>query len=174
MNDINIQYYKTRIGDMIVGSHNNKLCLLDFRYRKMREAVDDRLKRKLNASFVEKSDDVIEDTKKQVSEYLSGERKSFDISIIMVGTDFQKRVWEVLTKISYGQTMSYLDLAKDINNEKAVRAVANANGANAIGLIIPCHRVIESGGGLGGYGGGVLVKKKLLNLEKNNSNQTLL
>ena len=166
MNQINIQYYKTRIGDMIVGSHKNKLCLLDFRYRKMRKVVDDRLKRKWDAVFVEKNDDVIEETKKQVDEYLSGERKEFTIPIVTVGTDFQKQVWEELMKIKYGQTVSYLDLAKSINNEKAVRAVASANGANAIGLIIPCHRVIESGGGLGGYGGGLPVKKRLLKLEQ--------
>ncbi len=174
MNQINIQYHKTIIGDMIAGSHKNKLCLLDFRYRKMRKVVDERLKREWDALFVEKSDDVIEETKKQVDEYLSGERKEFTIPIVTVGTDFQKQVWKALMKIKYGQTVSYLDLAKSINNEKAVRAVASANGANAIGLIIPCHRVIESGGGLGGYGGGVSVKKKLLKLEKNNSNQTLL
>ena len=83
----------------------------------------------------------------------------------MVGTDFQRQVWKELMNVKYGETASYLDLAKRIENEKAVRAVASANGANAVGLIIPCHRIIESNGGLGGYGGGLPVKKRLLKIE---------
>ena len=89
----------------------------------------------------------------------------------MVGTDFQKNVWNALLKIPYGTTITYLQLAKNIGNAKAVRAVANADGANAMAVIIPCHRVIESNGGLGGYGGGVAIKKQLLELEKGNPEQ---
>jgi methylated-DNA-[protein]-cysteine S-methyltransferase len=85
----------------------------------------------------------------------------------MVGTDFQKSVWEALMKIPYGKTASYLDIAKFINKKKAVRAVASANGANSISLIIPCHRIIGSNGELVGYGGGVPVKKRLLKIEQN-------
>jgi len=165
MSDINIQHYKTEIGDMIIGSYEGELCLLDFRHRKMRKAVDERVRKGFDAVFVEKSDYIIEETKKQITAYLCGERKEFDVPVITVGTDFQKRVWRALTKIPYGQTISYLELAQNINNEKAVRAVANANGANAIGIIIPCHRVIQSSGELGGYGGGVEVKQVLLDLE---------
>ncbi|MBW2367207.1 MAG: methylated-DNA--[protein]-cysteine S-methyltransferase, partial [Deltaproteobacteria bacterium] len=95
-------------------------------------------------------------------------RKSFDIPILMVGTDFQKSVWRALMKVPYGVTSTYLELAKDIDNEKAVRAVAGANGANSIGLIIPCHRIIGSNGELIGYGGGLPVKKRLLKLERTN------
>ena len=80
----------------------------------------------------------------------------------MVGSNFQKQVWHELLTVKYGETASYLDLAKKIGNVKAVRAVASANGANSIGLIIPCHRIIESNGKLGGYGGGIPVKKKTL------------
>lgn len=105
----------------------------------------------------------------QLDEYLNGDRISFDIPVLMVGTDFQKRVWEALMKIPYGKTASYLYIAKFINKEKAVRAVAGANGANSISLIIPCHRIIGSKGELVGYGGGVPVKKRLLKLEQNNS-----
>ena len=83
----------------------------------------------------------------------------------MVGTVFQKNVWNSLLKIPYGTTSTYLQLAKDINNEKAVRAVAGANGANAIAVIIPCHRIIGSNGELVGYGGGLSVKKRLLKIE---------
>ena len=169
MNQINTQYYKTRIGELVLGSFDQMLCLLDFRYRKMRTTVDNRIKKGLNAEFVQQDDDVIENTKEQIEEYLNGGRSTFDVPIIMVGTEFQKTVWNALTGIPYGATSTYSQLAKDINNEKAVRAVASANGANSISLIIPCHRIIESNGGLGGYGGGLAVKRRLLRLEQADS-----
>ena len=169
MNQINIQYYKTKIGELILGAFNNKLCLLDFRYRKMRTTVDKRIKKGLNAVFIEQDDKILKKTKEQLDEYLNGNRVQFDIAILMVGTDFQKSVWEALMKVPHGSTSTYLKVAKAINNEKAVRAVANANGANAIGLIVPCHRIIGSDGELVGYGGGIPVKKRLLKLEQSNS-----
>jgi len=168
MKQINIQHYKTKIGELILGSFDNNLCMLDFRYRRMRAIVDSRIKKGLDAEFVEHDDEVMEETRRQVDEYLRGERKEFDMPLLVVGTDFQKSVWSALIKISYGTTSTYLQLAKNIGNEKAVRAVANANGANSIGLIIPCHRVIGSNGELVGYGGGLPIKKRLLKLEKSN------
>lgn len=168
MNQINIQYHKTKIRELILGSFDKKLCLLDFRYRKKRTAVDNRIKKGLKAEFVEQDDDVLEKTRQQIDEYLDGCRNEFDMPIIMVGTEFQKTVWNALVNVPYGTTSTYSQLAKDIDNEKAVRAVANANGANSIGLIIPCHRIIRSNGDLGGYGGGVSAKKRLLKLERSN------
>ncbi|WP_067140482.1 methylated-DNA--[protein]-cysteine S-methyltransferase [Oceanivirga salmonicida] len=168
MNEINVFYYKTKIGELIIGSYENKLCLLDFRWRRMRTTVDNRIKKELQAEFVEKETKLIIKTKKQIDEYLEGKRKKFNIPLLTVGTDFQKQVWTELINIPYGQTVSYLDLANKINNPKAVRAVAGANGANAISVIIPCHRVINSNGELGGYGGGLAVKKRLLKIEKEN------
>ena len=165
MNTINIQYYKTTIGELILGSYNNKLCLLDFRYRKMRNVVDNRLKSGLNADFIERDDDLLAKTRVQLSEYFLGERELFDLPLLTVGTEFQKQVWNALMEVPYGTTVAYIDLAKKIDNEKAVRAVANANGANAIGIIIPCHRIIGKNGTLVGYGGGLPAKKKLLNIE---------
>ncbi len=166
MNQINIHYYKTKIGELILGSFDGKLCLLDFRYRKMRKTVDDRIRKGLNANFVEHDDEILEKTRKQLDEYLNGDRKEFDIPLLIVGTDFQKSVWDALMKVPYGTTSTYLQLSKNINNEKAVRAVASANGANSISIIIPCHRIIGSDGELVGYGGGLPVKKRLLKLEK--------
>lgn len=169
MNQVNIQYYKTKIGELILGAFEGNLCLLDFRYRKMRTTVDRRIKNGLDADFVEQDDEVLEETRQQLDEYLNGDRRKFDIPLLMVGTDFQKNVWDALIEVPYGTTSTYLQLAKDIDNEKAVRAVASANGANSIGLIIPCHRIIGSNGELVGYGGGVSVKKRLLKLEKDNT-----
>ena len=173
MNQISIQYYKTKIGELILGSFDEKLCLLDFKYRKMRVSVDNRIKKGLYANFVEQDNELLTKTKEQIGEYLNGDRKEFDIPLIMVGSDFQKSVWKALMEVPYGKTSTYLNLAKAINNGKAARAVASANGANSIALIIPCHRIIGSNGELVGYGGGLLVKKRLLKLEYNNTVKSL-
>jgi len=167
MNIINIQTHKSPVGELLLGSYNGKLCLLDFKYRRMRTTIDKRLQAGLKAEYVEESSEVIEQTNTQLKEYFEGERKTFDIPLLTIGTDFQKSVWDGLMKIPYGVTASYLELSKNIGNEKAVRAVASANGANAIGILIPCHRIIGSNGDLVGYAGGLPAKKKLLELENN-------
>lgn len=102
----------------------------------------------------------------QLNEYFKGERTEFDIPLDIQGTEFQKQVWKQLIKIPYGETRSYKDIARAVNNSKASRAIGNANGQNPICIIIPCHRVISSDGSLGGYSGGINIKKKLLKLEK--------
>ncbi len=165
-NYINIVYYKTEIGELIIGSYQDKLCLLDYRHRQNRATIDRRLKKYFKADFVLKENQIILETKKQVDQYLAHKRQQFDLPIIMAGTDFQQSVWRELLKLNYGQTISYLNLAKRIGKPKAVRAVASAVGANALGLVVPCHRIIQTGGGLGGYAGGLTTKKKLLKLEK--------
>ncbi len=169
MQQINIQYYKTKIGELILGTFDSKLCILDFRYRKMRVILDNKIKKNLNAEFIEHDHEIIANAKSQLDEYLNGNRKEFDLPLLMVGTDFQRTVWNALIKVPYGTTSTYLQLAKDTNNEKAVRAVANANAANSIAIIIPCHRIIGSNGELVGYGGGLPVKRRLIKLEQNNS-----
>ena len=106
--------------------------------------------------------------KEELEEYFSGQRKEFDIPLAPQGTDFQKKVWKALQNINYGTTASYKEIAQKINNPKAVRAVGMANNQNPIAIIIPCHRVIGSNGKLVGYAGGLELKQKLLELEKNN------
>jgi len=167
MTQINIQYFKHPYAEFVLGSYKGKLCLCDFRYRKMRGSVDNSIQRGLNSSFVEKNDDLLECAKTQLEEYFLGERNVFDIPLLMVGTDFQKSVWGALNKVEYGETATYQDLALLIGNESAVRAVGNANGANGLAIIIPCHRIIGSQGELVGYGGGLPLKKRLLELEQN-------
>ncbi len=167
MNKISIKTYKSPIGELLLGSYEGKLCLVDFKYRRMRTSIDNRIQKGLKAKYVEQSSEVIEETIKQMKEYFAGERKDFDIPLLMVGTDFQKSVWEGLIQVPYGTTASYLELSRNIGNEKAVRAVASANGANAISIMVPCHRIIGSNGDLVGYAGGLPVKKQLLDLENN-------
>lgn len=101
----------------------------------------------------------------QLREYFNRQRKGFDLPLEIIGTDFQKKVWNALTKIPYGETISYGELANRMGDKNLMRAVAAANGANPIPIIIPCHRVIGADGSLTGYGGGLDVKQKLLELE---------
>lgn len=163
---IQISAYKSPYGELLLGAFEGRLCLCDWKYRKQRSAIDRRLQEKLNASFTDDNDsEVIIHTKNQLKEYFKGDRKNFDIPLLMVGTNFQKMIWEALQKISYGKTSSYQELSKKLNNPLAIRAIAAANGANAISIIIPCHRVIGSDGNLTGYAGGLPAKEKLLQLE---------
>lgn len=167
MNTISIQYLNTPVGEMILGSYENKLCMVDWRYRKTRTSVDNRLQKGLAATYVEEESPVLTLAKEELEAYFLGLRKTFDVPLLMVGTEFQKSVWQALLKLPFGTTASYLDLAKGVNNEKAVRAVASAVGANAISILIPCHRIIGSDGSLTGYAGGLDAKKELLEIENN-------
>lgn len=106
------------------------------------------------------------ETEKQINQYLMGSRKEFDLPVALKGTGFQKEVWEEISRIPYGKTLTYKELAKKIGKPGATRAVGNSCGSNNLPLIIPCHRVIASGGGMGGFGGGIELKKKLLALEQ--------
>lgn len=163
---INISYYKTPFGELILGEYNYQLCLCDWRYRKMRNQVDSRIQKHLKTEYTESETSVLIDTKIQLEEYFSGNRTEFTIPLLLIGTDFQQTVWNQLVEIPYGKTESYLGLSRQLENEKAIRAVASANGANAISILIPCHRIIGSKGELTGYAGGLNAKKSLLTLEK--------
>ena len=166
MKYININYYKVAEAEFILGSFDEKLVLLDYKNRKNRDTIDNRLKKALKAEFINRSDAVLEQIKIELQEYFKGDRESFETPILPIGSDFQKSVWKALLKIEYGAIKSYKEIAKSIKNPKALRAVANANGANAIAIIIPCHRVIGSDGSLTGYAGGLDIKKRLLEIEK--------
>ena len=102
----------------------------------------------------------------QIKEYFSGIRKSFDLPLELNGTEFQKKVWNELCNIPYGETRSYKDIAEKIGNPKAVRAVGGANNKNKLMIVVPCHRVIGANGSLTGYAGGVKAKARLIELEK--------
>ncbi len=165
-----IHYFPTPVGEMILGSFEDQLCLADWRYRRMRNTIDKRIQKGLiryasDAEFKEGVSDVIERAMTQLNEYFAGERTSFDVPLYIVGTDFQKRVWNALIDVPHGTTSTYAALTEVVAEKNAVRAVAGANGANAISILIPCHRIIGSTGELVGYAGGLPAKKKLLQLE---------
>lgn len=165
MESIKIQHFASPFGEMILGAYNEQLCMCDWRYRKMRTAIDNRLKKSLNAQYVEEKSDVVDLAISQLNEYFNGTRKEFEIPLLLVGSDFQKTVWKALLEVPYGSIETYAALSKRINNIPAIRAVATANGANAISIIVPCHRIIGSDGKLIGYAGGLKAKKELLELE---------
>ena len=165
MNTISIHYFKIPLGELILGSLEDQLCLCDWRYRKMRVAIDKRIQVGLKAGYEEEESATIRLAKQQLTEYLAGKREQFDVPILLEGTPFQKSVWNELTQIPFGKTETYLGLSRKLNNENGIRAVASANGANAISIFVPCHRIIGTDGKLVGYAGGLPAKKKLLQLE---------
>lgn len=157
------------MGELVLGSYQNELCLCDWRYRKSRAAIDKRIQDGLKAEYVEDTSPVILSAIQQLEEYFKKERTSFDLPLLLIGSEFQKKVWNELLCISYGKKISYMTLTKKLGDVKAIRAVASANGANAISIIVPCHRVIASDGKLTGYAGGLPAKKKLLALESSST-----
>jgi len=160
-----IQTYHSPCGDLTLGSFGDRLCLCNWTNEKHPGRVDHRLRTYLSASYSETTSDVTREAARQLDEYFRKERTSFDIPLLFAGSEFQNRVWAALLEIPYGRTVSYGRLAMELGMPKAVRAVANANGANAISIFAPCHRVIGTGGSLVGYGGGLDAKKFLLELE---------
>ncbi len=160
-------FIDTKLGKMIVIASDEYLYLLEFYDRRALETEISKIRNKHNAAIIPGNNKIIVMVKKELNLYFSGKLKNFTVPIFMDGSEFQKKAWHELIKIPYGETRSYLEQAKKIGNEKAFRAVANANGKNQIAIIIPCHRIINSNGDLGGYGGGIERKKWLLEHESN-------
>jgi AraC family transcriptional regulator of adaptative response/methylated-DNA-[protein]-cysteine methyltransferase len=156
---------ETPIGLMIAGSREGALILLEFTNPKRMEAQAQTLKKRFKAVFLPEDDAVIRQTRKELDEYFAGKRRDFTIPLDYPGTPFETKVWKELLKIPWGETRSYEELAEIISSKSAVRAVGSANGRNRIAIVIPCHRVVNKSGALGGYGGGLWRKETLLDLE---------
>ena len=162
---LNAKYFETNLGKMIGVSNGHFLVLLEFENRKNIKKHIQKIEEKHKAVIHFEDDAILLKLEDELLEYLEGTRKKFSVPLKFKGTKFQEKVWEELAKIPYGQTISYGDLAVKIGNEKAYRAVALANSLNNLAIIIPCHRVINKSGKLGGYAGGLEKKVKLLDLE---------
>lgn len=165
---IHLSKTNTPLGPMFIGANENGLCLLEFTDRRMLETEFRDLQYRLNAVILHGENDITKQTKRELTEYFDGKRTEFSIPLNAPGTDFQQTVWEGLQHIPFGETRSYQQQAEFLNNPKAVRAVASANGMNRISIVIPCHRVIGKDGSLTGYGGGLERKKWLLEFERGN------
>lgn len=159
----------TPIGPMFICATEKGICLLEFTGRRMLESEFKDLQKRLKSPILIGQNQHIKQAKIELAEYFNSQRKHFDVALDCQGTDFQKIVWQALIDIPYGETASYAEQAQQLNKPNAVRAVAGANGANKISIIIPCHRVIGSDGKLTGYGGGIERKKWLLDFERKNS-----
>ena len=165
MQQVNIQYYYSPCGEIVLASVDDELCLCDWNEMPCAERNKLRLLRYMKAEFKIETSPILELAKKQLNEYFTGNRKIFDIPLHLVGTDFQKKVWNALLDIPYGETRSYKEIAQSIGSPNSVRAVAGAIGANGISIFIPCHRVIGSNHLLTGFAGGLDAKRRLLELE---------
>lgn len=161
----------TPLGPMFIAATDNGICLVEFTDRKKLETEFRDLQKKLNAVILQGENEHTKACKKQLGEYFEGKRKLFTLSLDLPGTPFQNTVWNELLKIPFGTTTTYHQMAKQINQETAVRAMANANGHNRVSIIVPCHRVIGKDGNLTGYGGGLQRKEWLLNHEVNTKNK---
>lgn len=156
----------TAIGPLVLGATDTAVCLLEFTEPNRLEKQLNLLRRSLDAQLVRGRSPLLIRLETQLAEYFAGARKRFELPLEYRGTPFQERVWSALLEISYGDTWSYLQLAKRVGDSGASRAVGTANGMNRIAIIIPCHRVVNSNGALGGYGGGLERKQWLLDLER--------
>lgn len=156
----------TPLGEMTAVFSRKGLCLLEFTDQQtlLRE-LQAVMKHHNAEKCIEQKNADTENLRRQLAEYFAGRRQNFDIPLDLIGTPFQQQVWHILQTIPYGDTCSYKQQAETLANPKAVRAVAAANGANKISIIIPCHRVIGSNGKLTGYAGGLPRKQALLDLE---------
>ena len=156
----------TPLGPMVAGATDEGLCLLEFADRRMLETQLRTLRKRMDCTVTPGRNDHLDVIDKELREYFNGSLKEFKVDIVVPGTEFQEQVWSGLRRISYGKTISYEQLAGDIDRPGAVRAVGRANGDNRIAIVIPCHRVIGADGRLTGYGGGLWRKQYLLDLEK--------
>jgi O-6-methylguanine DNA methyltransferase len=157
---------KTPVGEMIAGATDQGICLLDFKYRKSIPIIQRRIREGLQDNFEDGQHPLLDNLVEELNQYFTGELKEFTVPLLPVGSAFQVTIWANLQKIPYGSVVSYLDQSRTYGDEKAIRAVATANGMNGIAIIIPCHRVISSNGSLTGYGGGLPAKRWLLDHEK--------
>jgi AraC family transcriptional regulator of adaptative response/methylated-DNA-[protein]-cysteine methyltransferase len=161
-----LSWVRSPLGPLVAGATAEGICLLEFTDRRMLEAQIATVQKLFAAPVVPGSNEHLEKLEGEIASYFAGSLRSFSVPLIYPGTNFQRRVWEQLLAIPYGETRSYEQVAVAVGDKKAVRAVGRANGLNRIAIVIPCHRVVNKNGELGGYGGGLRRKQFLLALER--------
>lgn len=152
-------------GVLVAGATDEGLCLLEFRDREILETQVAKVRSRVGPTATG-SHPIIAKLNVQLAEYFDGKRRDFTLPLVFPGTPFQVKVWSALRDIPFGQTISYEELARRVNVPEGQRAVGHANGQNPIAIVIPCHRVVNKSGKLGGYGGGLWRKRLLLDLER--------
>ena len=166
---VRIAWVESPVGPLLLGGTDRGVALLEFTDRRALESQLETLRRRLGRPLVPGSNAMVERAKRELVEYFEGARRTFDVPVDEPGTPFEEAVWGELRKIPYGETRSYEDLARALGRPGGSRAVGQANGRNRVAIVIPCHRVVNKGGELGGYGGGLWRKRFLLDLEQRHS-----
>lgn len=162
---IQMTWIETPVGPLVCGATSQGVCLVEFTDRRMLEKQIETLRRRFRKPLIPGSNKHLENLRSELSEYFDGRLRKFRVPLAYLGTPFQEKVWTALLEIPYGTTCTYEDIARVTGHPQAVRAVGTANGMNRIAIVIPCHRVVNKGGKLGGYGGGLHRKRYLLDLE---------
>lgn len=163
---ITVTWIESPLGPLIAGSTADRLILLEFTDRRMLEAQIQTIRRHFKCPIVPGDSSILKKLRTELREYFSGELRKFTVPLASPGSGFQERVWKELQRIPYGRTVSYEELAARVGAPGAQRAVGHSNGLNRIAIVIPCHRVVNKSGEIGGYGGGLWRKKALLELER--------
>lgn len=161
-----VTWRESPIGPILLGATADGLCLLEFSETPRLDRQTEALRRQFDCAVVPGSNDYLEQTGEELTEYFAGKRREFTVPLLYPGTGFQRSVWRQLLEIPYGETRSYENIAVAVGTPAGCRAVGAANGQNRIAIIIPCHRVVNKSGKLGGYGGGLWRKQFLLDLER--------
>jgi AraC family transcriptional regulator of adaptative response/methylated-DNA-[protein]-cysteine methyltransferase len=162
---ITFTWIESPLGPLLAASVQEGICLLEFSDRRMLEAQLTTLKRRIGRPALPGDDAHLKQLRRELGEYFDGKRRAFDVALFAPGSEFQTKVWNGLQQLGCGETVSYRELARRIGAPKAARAVGRANGMNRVAIVIPCHRVVNDDGRLGGYGGGLWRKLRLLELE---------
>jgi AraC family transcriptional regulator of adaptative response/methylated-DNA-[protein]-cysteine methyltransferase len=169
---VRLGWFRSPVGPLVAGATSDGVCLLEFTDRRMLEAQFTAIRRRFEGPIVPGTNDHLTRLEVELRQYFDGVLRDFTVPLVYPGTDFQRRVWEELLRIPYGETRSYEAIAAALGTAHAVRAVGRANGLNRIAIVIPCHRVVRKDGHLCGYGGGLPRKKFLLDLERSSAHQT--
>ncbi len=164
---ITASWIESPFGPLVTAATADGVCLLEFTDRRMLDHQFARLRKYFKCAIIPGENNHITQLRKELGEYFAGKRDAFSVKLVYPGSPFELKVWNALRQSPYGMTASYEDIAKKIGVPKSSRAVGRANGFNRIAIVIPCHRVINKSGELGGYGGGIWRKKMLLALEQN-------
>lgn len=165
MNEINVTTFPWTLTNLQIAATEKGVCCIDFSKTSNLDSFIQKIEKKYGIP-VNEDDSAFSYISEKLMLYFAGQKVDFSDDVdLLIGTDFQKSVWEKVTQIKYGQYKTYKQISIELDNPKAIRAVGTANGANPVPILIPCHRVIASDGGLGGYAGGLDVKDALLRLE---------
>lgn len=157
---------KSPLGALVAGASSDGICLLEFNDPERLEGQLTALKRVFGCPVLPGNLPHLEKLRQELNEYFLGKRQVFTLPLLFPGSQFQLKVWSALQQIPYGKTCSYEEIARQIGTARAARAVGTANGQNRIAIVIPCHRLVNKNGKLGGYGGGLWRKRLLLELEQ--------